>query len=81
MNVVNDRRASLDETTDIKPTLHVLVQKEFERGASIHIEPFPQDVRSESFANNLRHRRLFTSFLISAMFDGVARKEACNHVL
>jgi hypothetical protein len=32
---VSDRRASLDEETEIKPTMRKLVEKEFERGASI----------------------------------------------
>jgi hypothetical protein len=41
--VVNDRRASLDEQTDIKPTMRGLVKKEFERGASVPIVPFPED--------------------------------------
>jgi len=41
--VVNDRRASLDEDTEIKPTMRSLVQKEFGRGASIPIVPFPAD--------------------------------------
>lgn len=41
--VVSDRRASLDEDTEIKPAMRTLVQKEFERGASIPIVPFPAD--------------------------------------
>ena len=41
--VVSDRRASLDEDTEIKPTMRSLVQKEFDRGASIPIVPFPAD--------------------------------------
>jgi len=41
--VVNDRRASLDEDTEIKPAMKSLVQKEFSRGASIPIVPFPAD--------------------------------------
>ncbi|NLG01020.1 MAG: ATP-binding protein [Lentisphaerae bacterium] len=41
--VVNDRRASLDEDTEIKPAMRLLVQKEFGRGASIPIVPFPAD--------------------------------------
>ncbi len=41
--VVSDRRASLDEDTEIKPAKRTLVQKEFERGASIPIVPFPAD--------------------------------------
>jgi hypothetical protein len=40
---VNDRRASLDEDTEIKPTMWSLVKKEFERGASIPLVPFPKD--------------------------------------
>jgi len=41
--VVNDRRASLDEDTEIKPAMRLLVQKEFDRGASIPIVHFPAD--------------------------------------
>lgn len=41
--VVNDRRASLDEETEIKPEMRKLVQKEFEQGASIPIVAFPPD--------------------------------------
>jgi len=41
--VVNDRRASLDEDTEIKPAMKSLVKKEFSRGASIPIVPFPAD--------------------------------------
>jgi hypothetical protein len=40
---VNDRRASLDEDAEIKPTMKSLVKKEFERGASIPLVPFPND--------------------------------------
>jgi hypothetical protein len=41
--VVNDRRASLDEGTDIKPVQRKLVEDEFLRGASVPLEPFPKD--------------------------------------
>jgi hypothetical protein len=41
--VVNDRRASLDEETEIKPALRKLVEDEFRRGASIPVLPFPID--------------------------------------
>ena len=41
--VVSDRRASLDETSEIKPTMRKLVQSEFDRGASIPVVPFPAD--------------------------------------
>lgn len=41
--VVSDRRASLDEETEIKPAIRHLVQKEFERGASIPLVFFPED--------------------------------------
>jgi len=40
---VNDRRASLDEDAEIKPTMKNLVKKEFERGVSIPFVPFPKD--------------------------------------
>jgi hypothetical protein len=41
--VVNDRRASLDEETEIKPSMRKLVESEFRRGAQIPIVPFPKD--------------------------------------
>ncbi len=41
--VVSDRRASLDEETEIKPAIRKLVEAEFRRGASIPVVPFPQD--------------------------------------
>jgi len=41
--VVNDRRASLDEETEIKPAMRMLIQKEFARGASIPTVYFPPD--------------------------------------
>ncbi|HAZ27921.1 TPA: AAA family ATPase, partial [Candidatus Acetothermia bacterium] len=40
---VNDRRASLDDETEIKPAMQTLVKQEFERGASIPVIPFPPD--------------------------------------
>jgi hypothetical protein len=41
--VMNDRRASLDEDLDIKPTVRKLVQGEFERGRSLLTVFFPKD--------------------------------------
>ena len=41
--VVSDRRASLDEESEIKPAMRLFIQKEFDRGASIPIVPFPAD--------------------------------------
>ena len=41
--VVNDRRASLDEETEIKPALRKLVEEEFRRGASIPVVAFPRE--------------------------------------
>jgi hypothetical protein len=41
--VVSDRRASLDEETEIKPALRKLVEDEFRRGASAPIVSFPRD--------------------------------------
>jgi len=41
--VVSDRRASLDEETEIKPALRNLVEDEFRLGASIPVVPFPRD--------------------------------------
>ncbi|HNR13177.1 MAG TPA: DUF499 domain-containing protein, partial [Thermodesulfobacteriota bacterium] len=41
--VVNDRRASLDDENDVKPAMRAVVQKEFERGATIPLVQFPSD--------------------------------------
>jgi len=41
--VVNDRLASLDWESEIKPAMRVLIQKEFTRGASIPLVYFPDD--------------------------------------
>jgi hypothetical protein len=41
--VVSDRRASLDEESEIKPAMRMLIQKEFDRGASIPLVRFPED--------------------------------------
>ena len=41
--VVSDRRASLDEETEVKPAMRKLVEDEFRRGASIPVAPFPRD--------------------------------------
>ena len=41
--VVSDRRASLDEATEVKPAVRKLVEDEFRRGASIPVLPFPSE--------------------------------------
>ena len=41
--VVSDRRASLDEETEIKPAIRKLVEGEFARGATVPVVPFPED--------------------------------------
>lgn len=41
--VVNDRRASLDQETEIKPMMRKLVEDEFRRGAAVPVIPFPKD--------------------------------------
>jgi uncharacterized protein DUF499 len=41
--VVNDRRASLDDETEVKPSVRKLVEDEFRRGAPIPIVSFPND--------------------------------------
>jgi len=40
---VNDRRASLDEDTEILPAMRTLVKQEFERGATVPVISFPAD--------------------------------------
>ena len=41
--VVSDRRASLDEETEIRPALRKLVEDEFARGATAPVVYFPED--------------------------------------
>ena len=41
--VVSDRRASLDEETEIKPALRKLVETEFKAGASLPVVFFPEE--------------------------------------
>jgi hypothetical protein len=41
--VVSDRRASLDEQSEIKPAMRLLVKEQFDRGASMPVVYFPQD--------------------------------------
>ena len=41
--VVSDRRASLDEETEIKPAMRQLVEGEFVRGATVPVVLFPED--------------------------------------
>ncbi len=41
--VVNDRRATLDEETEIRPVIRKLVEEEFTRGANLPVIPFPDD--------------------------------------
>ena len=41
--VVSDRRASLDEETELKPTIRALVEEGFKRGAEAPIVLFPAD--------------------------------------
>ena len=41
--VVSDRRASLDEDTEITPATRSLIQKEFEHKANIPLVPFPAE--------------------------------------
>ena len=45
---VHDRKASLEEESEIKPMIRRLVQDEFKRGASITIEFFPTDSNAVS---------------------------------
>ena len=41
--VVNDRRAALDEETEIRPAVQKLVKEEFARGANLPVIQFPED--------------------------------------
>jgi hypothetical protein len=41
--VVSDRRASLDDETEVKPAIRKLAEDEFRRGASVPVVAFPQD--------------------------------------
>ena len=44
--VVSDRRASLDEETEIKPATRKLIEDEFKKGATLPINFFPEDSTS-----------------------------------
>lgn len=41
--VVSDRRASLDEETEVKPAIRKLIEGEFRQGASLPVIVFPED--------------------------------------
>jgi hypothetical protein len=41
--VVSDRRASLDESGEIRPAMHTLVKNEFDRGRTLPVFPFRLD--------------------------------------
>lgn len=41
--VVSDRRASLDEETEIRPAMRKIIDDEFRRGATVPVVPFPED--------------------------------------
>ena len=41
--VVSDRRASLDEETEIRPAVRRIVHEEFRRGATVLVDYFPED--------------------------------------
>jgi hypothetical protein len=41
--VVSDRRASLDESSEIRPAMHTLVKSEFDRGRPLPVFPFRLD--------------------------------------
>ena len=41
--VVSDRRAALDEETEIRPAIRKLVEEEFARGGNLPLIPFPED--------------------------------------
>ena len=41
--VVSDRRASLDEESEVKPAIRKLVEGEFRRGATLPVVVFPED--------------------------------------
>jgi hypothetical protein len=41
--VVSDRRASLDESSEIRPAMHTLVKNEFDRGRTLPVFPFRLD--------------------------------------
>ena len=44
--VASDRRASLDEETEIKPTISKLVKDEFQRDPTLRVISFPEDSRT-----------------------------------
>ena len=55
--VVSDRRASLDEETEIKPAIRKLVEDEFRRGATLPVVAYPEDSAAvPGFAASRTHR-------------------------
>ena len=56
--VVSDRRASLDETTELKPAICKLVEEEFKRGTTLPLAFFPQDSTTHESAPELSERRI-----------------------
>jgi hypothetical protein len=52
--VVNDRRAALDDETEVRPRLRQLVLEEFRRGATLTVEHFPENSEAISDAPRLR---------------------------
>ncbi len=55
--VVSDRRASLDEETEIQPALRALMQKEFDKGVSV--QPADQTIEHRERARGQRHPARF----------------------
>jgi len=51
--VVSDRRASLDEETEVRPQMSALIKAEFERGRTIPLVCFPADGSSVQDASKL----------------------------
>ena len=52
--VVNDRRAALDDETEVRPRVRHLVLEEFRRGATLPVESFPESSDAVSDAPRLR---------------------------
>ncbi len=51
---MNDRRAALDDETEVRPRLRHLVLEEFRRGAILPVERFPESSDTISDAPRLR---------------------------
>jgi hypothetical protein len=74
--VVNDRRASLDETGEIKPTIRKMVEKEFRAGATMPIQPWPEN--SEAVPDSPRLTLVLMDPAVEWVGEGEVREQVAQ---